>query len=49
VTAGGNDSSLAYLNAGVRALARPEATVDYVAAEMEGTIMARTKSQALMH
>jgi len=45
----GNDSSLADLNAGVRALARPDATVDYVAAEMEGTIMARTKSQALMH
>jgi hypothetical protein len=48
-TAEANDSSLADLNAGVRALARPEATVDYVAAEMEGTIMARTKSQALMH
>lgn len=48
-TAEGNDSSLAHVNAGVRALARPEATVDYVAAEIEGTIMARTKSQALMH
>jgi hypothetical protein len=30
-------------------LAQPQATVDYVAAEMEGVIMARTKSQALMH
>jgi hypothetical protein len=33
----------------VRALAQPDASVEYVAAEMEGVIMARTKSQALMH
>jgi hypothetical protein len=45
----GDDGALAHVRAGTRALTRPEATVDYVAAEMEGTIMARTKSQALMH
>ena len=37
------------MRAAARALAQPQATVDYVAAEMEGVIMARTKSQALMH
>jgi hypothetical protein len=30
-------------------LAQPQASVDYVADEMEGVIKARTKSQALMH
>ena len=45
----GDDSALGHVRAGTRALTRPEATVDYIAAEMEGTIMARTKSQALMH
>jgi hypothetical protein len=45
----GDDSALGHVRAGTRALAQPEASVDYVAAEMEGVIMARTKSQALMH
>ena len=45
----GSDAALEHVHAGTRALTRPEATVDYVAAEMEGVIMARTKSQALMH
>lgn len=45
----GSDAALDHVRAGTRALTRPEASVDYVAAEMEGTIMARTKSQALMH
>jgi hypothetical protein len=48
-SAKGDDSALGHVRAGARALTRPEATVDYVAAEMEGVIMARTKSQALMH
>jgi hypothetical protein len=30
-------------------MTQPQPTVDQVAAEMEGVIMARTKSQALMH
>lgn len=45
----GDDASLSHVRAGARAMARPQPTVDYVAAEMEGVIMARTKSQALMH
>jgi len=45
----GDDASLSHVRAAARALAQPQATVDYVAAEMEGVIMARTKSQALMH
>ena len=45
----GDDSALGHVRAGTLALTRPDATVDYVAAEMEGVIMARTKSQALMH
>jgi len=49
VNARGNDDALDHVRAGARALAQPGASVDYVAAEMEGVIMARTKSQALMH
>ena len=45
----GDDASVSMVRAGARALAQPEASVDYVAAEMEGVIKARTKSQALMH
>ncbi len=45
----GNDAAIGKIRAGARALAQPQATVDYVAAEMEGVIKARTKSQALMH
>jgi hypothetical protein len=48
-SAKGSDAALAHIRSGSRALTRPEATVDYVAAELEGVIMARTKSQALMH
>jgi hypothetical protein len=47
--ANGDDASISTVRAGARALAQPEASVDYVAAEMEGLIKARTKSQALMH
>jgi len=45
----GDDISISKVKAGARALAQPDATVDYVAAEMEGVIKARTKSQVLMH
>jgi len=45
----GNDASISKVRAGARALAQPDASVDYVADEMEGVIKARTKSQALMH
>jgi hypothetical protein len=45
----GDDASISKVVAGARALAQPEASIDYVAAEMEGVIKARTKSQALMH
>ena len=45
----GDDAAIDDVRAGVRALAQPDASVEYVAAEMEGVIMARTKSQALMH
>ncbi len=45
----GDDASVSRVRAGAHAMAHPEPTVDYVAAEMEGVIMARTKSQALMH
>ena len=30
-------------------MANPDRNIDYVAAEMEGVIKARTKSQALIH
>ena len=45
----GDDAAMDHVRAGVRALSQPDASVEYVAAEMEGVIMARTKSQALMH
>ena len=45
----GDEASISQVRAGAHAMAQPEPTVDYVAAEMEGVIMARTKSQALMH
>jgi hypothetical protein len=48
-TAKGDDAALGHVRAGARALAQPGAAVDYVAAEMEGVIMARTKSQSVMH
>ena len=48
-TAKGDDAALGHVRAGTHALTQPGAAVDYVAAEMEGVIMARTKSQAVMH
>ena len=45
----GDDSAIDTIRAGARALAEPQPTIDYVAAQMEGVIKARTKSQALMH
>jgi len=48
-SAQGDDAALDHVRTGARALTQPEPSVEYVAAEMEGVIMARTKSQALMH
>lgn len=48
-SARGDDTAIDDVRAGVRALTQPEPSVEYVAAELEGVIMARTKSQALMH
>lgn len=45
----GDDSAVGAVQAAARALAEPEPSVDYVAAQMEGVIKARTNSQALMH
>jgi len=45
----GNDASIDKVRAAARALAEPGPTVDYVAAEMEGVVKARTKSQALLY
>lgn len=45
----GNEVSIERVRAAARALAEPGATVDYVAAEMEGVVKARTKSQALLY
>ena len=45
----GNDAAMNAVQSAARALAEPEPSVDYVAAEMEGVIKARTNSQALMH
>ena len=45
----GDDAAVDHVRAGARALTQPEPSVEYVAAEMEGVIMARTKNQALMH
>lgn len=45
----GNDAAIGKVRAGAHALAQPEASLDYVAAQMEGVIRARTQSQALMY
>jgi hypothetical protein len=45
----GNDAALGRVRAAVRAMANPDRNIDYVAAEMEGAIKARTKSQALIY
>jgi hypothetical protein len=45
----GNDAALGRVRAAVRAMANPDRNLDYVAAEMEGVIKARTKSQALIY
>lgn len=45
----GNAASIDRVKAAAHALAQPQATVDYVAAQMEGAVIARTKSQALIH
>ena len=45
----GNDAALDRVRAAVRAMANPDRNLDYVAAEMEGAVKARTKSQALMY
>lgn len=45
----GNDACISRVRAAAHAMTQPEPSVDYVAAEMEGVIKARTKSQALMH
>jgi hypothetical protein len=44
----GDDAAVGIVQAAVRALAQPEPSVNYVAAEMEGVIKARTNSQALI-
>jgi hypothetical protein len=45
----GDDAALGRVRAAVRAMANPDRNLDYVAAEMEGVIKARTKSQALIY
>lgn len=45
----GDSAAISTIRAAVRAMLHQEPTVDYVAAEMEGVIKARTKSQALIH
>mgnify|MGYP001817481271 CR=1 FL=1 len=45
----GNDAALGRVRAAARSMANPDRNIDYVAAEMEGVIKARTKSQALIH
>jgi hypothetical protein len=44
-----DDAALGRVRAAVRAMANPDRNLDYVAAEMEGVVKARTKSQALMY
>lgn len=44
-----NEAAMGKVRAGARALAQPGASIDYVAAEMQGVIKARTQSQALMY
>lgn len=48
LVARGNDACIARVQQAARALAEPGPTVDYVAAQMEGVVKARTKSQALI-
>ncbi|MGB5191635.1 MAG: hypothetical protein WBN70_01535 [Polyangiales bacterium] len=45
----GNDAAMSAVQAAARAIAEPAPSVDYVAAQMAGTIKARTNSQALMY
>ncbi|MGB8330359.1 MAG: hypothetical protein WCE62_09550 [Polyangiales bacterium] len=44
-----DDALILRVRAAAHALSQPEPSVDYVAAEMEGVIMARTRNQALIH
>ncbi|NNE19895.1 MAG: hypothetical protein HKN10_15595 [Myxococcales bacterium] len=46
---GGNDAALGRVRAAARCMANPDRNINYVAAEMEGVIKARTKSQALIY
>ena len=46
VTARGDDTASPKIRAAARALAQPDASVEYVAAELEGVVKARTTSQA---
>ena len=46
---GASDAALDRVRAAVRAMANPNRDFNYVAAEMEGVIKARTKSQALIY
>ncbi len=48
-SAKGDDAAVPTIRAAVRALAQPDVSVDYVAAELQGVVKARTTSQALMH
>lgn len=45
----GNDAAVSRVQGAARALAEPDPTVDYVAAQLEGVIRARTNSQALLY
>jgi hypothetical protein len=45
----GNRAVVSRVQAAARALAEPDPTVNYVAAQLEGVIKARTNSQALLH
>jgi hypothetical protein len=45
----GNKAAVGAIEAAARALAEPEPSVDYVAAEMAGVIKVRTNSQALLY
>lgn len=44
----GDDSAVSTIRAAARALARPDPTLDYVAAQMEGLIKTKTKTQAFI-
>lgn len=45
----GSDAAVPTVVAAAHALAHPEPTTDYVAAQMKGAIMARTRNQAVIH